>query len=88
MTDHLSARVVLGGNGRKSAVLVSVKVAPKATARNLLRRKVSEVLRTLLPNARPGYRIVITIRTPVLPPLPTLREELLSLLEKSDILNR
>jgi ribonuclease P protein component len=87
-TEHLHAKVIVTGSKRQVAVLVPLKTAAKASARNRMRRQVSESLRTLLPKTVPGYHLVITVRKSPLPLPPALKDELVSLLDKSGILNR
>ena len=43
--------------------VVSTKVHKKATKRNLLKRRMREVVRLNLDNIRPGFDVVITSRT-------------------------
>lgn len=73
---------------QKSMVVVSTKVAPSAAIRNLLRRKISERMRALVPRTVQGYHLVITVLSPHLPHPQAIQDELLSLLRKSAILDR
>jgi RNase P protein component len=71
------------------AILITSKAIPLATQRNLTRRRVSAAVAHLVKarGIRPGVRIAISVRTAQLPGPADLREELLSLMKKSGILN-
>jgi ribonuclease P protein component len=40
-------------------IIISKKVAKKATVRNLIRRKIREAIRSFLPEVKPGFDIVV-----------------------------
>lgn len=52
------------GSGTRYAVIVGVAVTKRATARNLLRRRLSEYLRRILPTIASGYDCAFIVRPP------------------------
>lgn len=77
------------GNTSKFAVVVPAKLVALATARNLLRRRTSEVIARVIraSSVGPGISAVVSVRTKRLPDAAALEYELLSLMKKSGILN-
>lgn len=87
-TTHLGVRVMRGLAGvSKISVIVPVRVAPKASRRNLIRRRVSESVRKQISRLKSGCAILITVNSVALPRGAALEEEMVLLLEKSGILN-
>jgi len=46
------------------SVIVSNKISKKATARNLIKRRVREIIRKILPKLKQNYDIIITVLSP------------------------
>lgn len=70
------------------AVFVPTRVAVKAAMRNKLRRKVSDSLRGLMSKTRPGYDVIILVKTGKLPSGPDITEDALTLWKKSGMLTQ
>ena len=70
------------------AVLVPTRVSAKAVARNRTRRKISEIIKILLPRTKSGYDVVILAKTEKLPSDANLLEDALTLWKKSDMLKQ
>lgn len=74
-------------NFTRIKVIVPVKVDKRATKRNLLRRKCSEILLNNIKNIKQGYDIVLILRKGALDlDFKELEEEICSLLHKSRLL--
>jgi|SRR3989338_8864897 len=59
----LLVRVVQSGrSASRFSFVVSNQVSKRATQRNRLRRQLREVTRAWLPQIRPGYDVVVTVR--------------------------
>ena len=90
-TEYFSLRITrdTADKGQRFAVIVPAKIVALASARNALRRRVSEVVRRIIRESpvTPGARVILTVRSPSLPDVATLKRELLSLMNKSGILH-
>ena len=85
---HLTLRVARGeSNERRFAVLVPARIAPRATERNRIRRRIIEALQPLVSRVHPGVRITIVARTAQPERLKELRDDLLALMKKSGMVN-
>lgn len=72
--------------GRRFFVVVPVKVARLATARNRIRRRIREIVRSLPLSIPSGYRLIISVHSAALPPHQELRERVVALLKKSGMM--
>lgn len=89
ISPHYSIRVSRDAASVKSrfAIVVPAKTVALATTRNLLRRRTSEALARIIRNTPvvPGARVVVSVKTPKLPTVTVIEQELLSLMKKSGI---
>lgn len=75
------------GKKTRVKVIVPVKVDKRATKRNLLRRRASEILRNNLANIKSGYDIVLLFKKEVLGiEFADLQKEILRTLKKARLL--
>ncbi len=71
------------------AFVISVKIDKRATKRNLVKRRLREIIRLRLPKTKPGYDILIIAQKGILDlSYKEIEEELLSLLKKIKLLER
>ncbi len=70
------------------AVVVSKKIFKSAVRRNRLRRRLDEIIRLELARSKAPYDVVITVAAPELltAPPPKLKQQLLELLEKEQLI--
>lgn len=72
----------------RAAVVISTRVAKRATRRNRLRRRLLGELRALWPQLKPGFDLVIVVRSDFIKLSPQkLKGELKSCLERLGVLN-
>lgn len=79
--DHASL-VILPAAETKCGVVVSKKTARRATARNLMRRRVFSILRDTLPSIAPKHIAVLTRPSAVTLDFDALHDDLRALLVK------
>ena len=63
-------RVRLLSNGlerSRFAIVISSKVSKRATVRNLIRRRLTEIIRLNLATIKPGYDVMVTVSNRALP---------------------
>ena len=74
----------------RAAVVVSKKVHKSAVARNRIRRRIFEILRTSLPDNTPAYDLVVTIFSEKVSELSPeqLHKELTDLLNQANLIKR
>lgn len=76
-----------GGVDSRFAFVVSAKASKKATQRNLLKRRMREIVRKELPGIKEGYDILISAKKQVLDlDFLQLQSEVMRALEKSRLL--
>lgn len=86
--DLFSARV-LSNNLRVSrfGIVISAKVSKKATVRNLIKRRLTEVIRLNLDKIKPGFDVMILVKSAsVGKPYAELEEKLGGLFDKARLL--
>ncbi len=91
VAENQYLRIKYHGNQEKFSrfgFVVSVKLAKKATTRNLIKRRLRAAIRFLLTKIKPGFDIVIWPKTPLLKDnkYQTVVESLKILLSKNDLL--
>lgn len=80
-------RPVESGIPSQVGLVISKKVSQSAVRRNRLRRQLREILRSLCPNLKPGYRLLLIPKASLLScSWEQLRAELQRLLQKADLL--
>jgi ribonuclease P protein component len=79
--------VSTGGEQVRFGFVLPVKVG-KAHRRNLLRRRMKEILRAALPRIRPGHDIVFALRRDEEESFSELKEKMLYLLSNRELLAR
>ena len=77
--------VTTGGERIRFGFVLPAKVA-KAHRRNLLRRRMKEILRAVLPRIRAGYDIVFVVREDIGDSFSELEEKMMYLLSSRDLL--
>lgn len=84
----LSVKAYKSGRAENRAVIVvGKKVSKKAVVRNLIRRRISELLRPLLTTAAPGWDIVLSVHTDISAVSPSdLGAHVLEALERAGVL--
>ncbi len=74
-------------NNSRIAVVVSNKVSKKATTRNRIKRQIRSIISDFLPKFKQNFDIIINILSPASnKEYGALKEELLKILKKSNIL--
>lgn len=77
--------VTTGGDGTRFGFILPAKVA-KAHRRNLLRRRMKEILRAALPRIRAGHDIVFAVREDTDDSFSELEEKMMYLLSSRGLL--
>ena len=68
-------------------IVISAKVSKKATVRNLLKRRLTEVIRLDLPNILPGFELMIVVTKEAIDlDYATIKDNLEAILKKIGIL--
>ena len=76
-----------GYTDSRVAIVVSKKISKQAVVRNRIKRRLAEIIRESWQTVRPGYDIVISVRSDVSnEAAPALREELISLLRRCGVI--
>ncbi|MEN9231616.1 MAG: ribonuclease P protein component [Thermostichus sp. DG02_5_bins_236] len=76
----------LAGIPSQVGLVISKKVSKSAVRRNRLRRQLREILRSLCPNLKPGYRLLLIPKASVLScSWEQLQAEVQRLLRKADL---
>lgn len=79
-------KIKKGGTKVFIAVIVPVKVAPQASLRNSLRRRITEGVQKHLPLFSSGCEMLIIARSKELPVMNILREEMKELLISAGVI--
>jgi ribonuclease P protein component len=89
-SEHFSLRMIQNpaASSGKFAVMVPAKIMTLASGRNLIRRRTTEVLQSIVREyaIAPGVRAVISVKNSTLPDAEGIKRELLLLMNKSGIL--
>ena len=80
-------RLLANGTGpSRFAIVVSSKVSKKATVRNTVRRRLTEIIRLNLAAIKPGYDVMVTVSNRALPAgYHKLETQLLTCFDKAKI---
>ncbi len=87
-SDLFSVRVLPNGlPTSRFGIVISAKVSKKATARNLIKRRLTEVIRLNIKKIKPGYDVMILVKgTAVGKDYQQLQESLAGLFDKAKLL--
>lgn len=66
MPEGRVKKIVNGLPNNRFGIVVSNKVAKKATVRNKLKRRIREVIRQFLPDLKTGFDVVVVAYPPIL----------------------